>query len=116
MFYQAVKLMDIGLEMFVMMQVHGFFIDKGFQTVIGIGKRGIDKRIAEVHRTFTVSFLLSYSPKGELVILKGSLKKNIRQKINKYRKYRSEKTRQKPGFLKCGQRDSNPHEVTPGRF
>ena len=46
---QGIQIVNISLKMTVMMQMHGCFINKGHQGVIGIRKRRIDKRIKTIH-------------------------------------------------------------------
>lgn len=49
------------LEMPVVVQPHGLFIDAGLQGVIGVGERGVKKGIAIVHVYFQQGFLTVYA-------------------------------------------------------
>ena len=49
------------LEMPVVVQPHGPFVDEGIQGVIGVGERGVEKGIAIVHVYFQQGFLTVYA-------------------------------------------------------
>lgn len=49
-FFQcAVQIVDIGLQMSVVVQPHGFFIDIGFHGIIRIRQGRVDKFIVVIH-------------------------------------------------------------------
>lgn len=56
-----VQVVDICLEMPVVVQPHGPFVDEGLQGVIGVGERGVEKGIAIVHVYFQQGFLTVYA-------------------------------------------------------
>ena len=59
-----IQIVDIGLQIPVAMEFHGFPADKRFHGVIGIGKRRIDKRIVFVQqKTLLKLFIIHYMNK-----------------------------------------------------
>lgn len=60
-FKEMIQVVDICLEMPVVVQPHGPFVDEGLQGVIGVGERGVEKGIAIVHAYFQQGFLTVYA-------------------------------------------------------
>ena len=60
-FKEMIQVVDICLEMPVVVQPHGPFVDEGLQGVIGVGERGVEKGIAIVHVYFQQGFLTVYA-------------------------------------------------------
>ena len=58
---KLVQVVDICLEMPVVVQPHGFFVDEWLQGVIGVGERGVEKGIVIVHVHFQFGFLTVYA-------------------------------------------------------
>ena len=49
---ETIQVVDICLEMTVVVQPHGLFVDAGLQGVIGVGERGVEKGIVIIHSWF----------------------------------------------------------------
>ena len=60
-FKEMIQVVDICLEMTVVVQPHGLFVDAGLQGVIGVGERGVEKGIVIIHVYFQQGFLTVYA-------------------------------------------------------
>lgn len=65
-FKEPVQVVDICLEVPVVVQPHGPFVDAGLQGVIGLGERGVKKGIAIVHIYFQKRFLKVYAAEEKM--------------------------------------------------
>ena len=72
---QTVQIVDVGLQMPVVMQVHGFFVNERLQRVIGIGAGGCAVLLAHFARD--VAVLVVAVAKRDLTCAAGGLREQI---------------------------------------